>query len=82
MCVKVWETGDLGTTYSIYHWYLKVVLTHYRLCRYFFEPKEKIMLNLKEQVEGASSELKQLSATRENLSKKQDSLVMELKELF
>jgi hypothetical protein len=40
------------------------------------------MLNLKEQVEGASSELKQLSATKENLSKKQDSLVIELKELL
>lgn len=40
------------------------------------------MLSLKEQVEGASGELKQLSATRENLSKKQDSLVIELKELL
>lgn len=40
------------------------------------------MLSLKEQVEGAGGELKQLSATRENLSKKQDSLVIELKELL
>lgn len=39
------------------------------------------MMNLKEQVEGASSELKQLLATKDSLSKQQQSLVMELKEL-